>query len=63
MRNTELGSNTSDTTLSSSLALGRSWPNGFSMITRRHAPSDERDRPEAASCLATCGNARGGTDM
>ena len=40
MRNTELGSNTSDTTLSSSLALARSWPNGFSMITRRHARDD-----------------------
>ena len=63
MRNTELGSKTSETTRSSSLALCKSWPNGFSMMTRRQAPSLERDKPDAASCLDTSGNARGGTDM
>ena len=36
MRNTESGPNTSFTISLSSRALARSWPNGFSITTRRH---------------------------
>ncbi len=57
MRNTELAGNTALSRSFSSLALSRSWPNGFSMTTRRHgrAPplgdcSGGSARPERLSC-------------
>ena len=63
MRNTESGSKTSEMTSSSCFALARSWPNGFSMMTRRQASSVDFASPQFASCFATTGKSRGGTDM
>lgn len=67
MRNTDSGSNTSETTSLSSRAVSRLCPNGFSTTTRRHgfsapSPSSVRDRPERESWRHTTGKALGGTD-
>ncbi len=63
MRNTESSGKTSLTMALSSMAEVRSWPNGFSMTTRRQTSgSSWADSPERASCLQTTGNAPGGID-
>ena len=62
MRNTDSSGKTSLTILLSCLALVRSWPNGFSMTTRRHSCGVGAARPVRASCLMTMGNAAGGID-
>ncbi len=63
MRNTESSGKTSLTIALSSLAVFRSWPNGFSITTRRQpvctsAPAS----PARLSCLSTTGKALGGMD-
>lgn len=62
MRNTDSSGKTSLTIALSSSALFRSWPNGFSMTTRRQVFSSALASPERASCLVTTGNAPGGID-
>lgn len=62
MRNTDSSGKTSLTIPLSSLALLRSWPNGFSMTTRRQVSSSAFASPDLASCLVTTGNAPGGID-
>ncbi len=62
MRNTDSSGKTLLTTLLSSIALCRSWPNGFSITTRLQRPSCWRARPDFLSCSQTCGNAFGGID-
>ncbi len=65
MRNTDSSGKTSFTVLLSCFALARSWPNGFSMTTRRHWAALSPGgcaRPERFSWLITSGNALGGTD-
>ena len=55
MRNTEPAGNTSSTTRLSSWALLRSWPNGFSTITRRQEPGSLVDNPDVRSLSMTVG--------
>ncbi len=62
MRNTDSSGKTSLTVLFSSLADFRSWPNGFSMTTRRHWSGAVWARPARLSWLTTVGNAPGGID-
>ncbi len=63
MRNTDSsGGNTLLTTWLSSIALCRSWPNGFSMTTRLQRPSCWRASPDFFSCSQTTGKAFGGID-
>ena len=62
MRNTDSSGNTLLTTLLSSMALCRSWPNGFSITTLLHWPAWESARPDFFSCSQTTGNAFGGMD-
>ena len=62
MRNTDSSGKTSLTIAFSSSALFRSWPNGFSMTTRRHCSPSACASPDRASCLITTGNAPGGID-
>ena len=47
---------------SSSRALFRSWPNGFSMTTRRHWLGAGRGQAGAASCSQTTEKNFGGID-
>ncbi len=49
MRNTESGGNTDSTTSFSSRADSRSWPNGFSITTRRHLSVVLPARPALAA--------------
>ena len=46
----------------SSRADSRSWPNGFSMTTRRHEPSWGVDSPARSSCWHTVAKKFGGID-
>ena len=62
MRNTDPDENTSPTMRLSSWALARSWPNGFSITTRRHAWGRSSARPEVFRCSRTTGNSPGGID-
>ncbi|SHY34911.1 Uncharacterised protein [Mycobacteroides abscessus subsp. abscessus] len=62
MRKTDSSGKTSLTTALSSRALARSWPKGFSITTRRHAPSTGCARPDLDSCSQTVGKAFGGID-
>ena len=62
MRNTASGGKTSSRMSFSSRALARSWPNGFSMTTRRQPPAEGSDRPLRLSCCTTVGNWPGGID-
>ncbi len=62
MRKTCSGAKTSCTTLFSSSADFRSWPNGFSMTARRQEPGFCSARPCFFSCLMTTGKDFGGTD-
>ena len=56
MRNTDPGGKTPLRVAFSSRALARSWPNGFSITTRRQPPLPESDRPLRLSCCTTVGN-------
>ena len=62
MRNTASGGNTASRIAFSSRALARSWPNGFSITTRRQPRPWESDRPLRLSCWTTVGNWPGGID-
>ena len=62
MRNTESAGKTFSTMALSSRADFRSWPNGFSMTTRRHDPAWAVARLERSSCWQTVANADGGMD-
>jgi len=67
MRNTESEPNTEFTISLSCRALARSWPNGFSITTRRHGrrpsgPVGGEDSPERLSCATTSVKNFGGTD-
>ena len=62
MRNTESAGKTFSTMAFSSRADFRSWPNGFSMTTRRHDPGDRVESPERSSCWQTVANDDGGID-
>ncbi len=62
MRNTDSSGKTLLTTVLSSSALSRSWPNGFSMTTRLQDPSVCLASPDFDSCSHTSGNAFGGID-
>ena len=56
------GGNTPSSVAFSSRALARSWPNGFSITTRRQPCPCESDRPLRLSCWTTVGNWLGGID-
>ena len=61
MRKTDCAGKTASTIAFSSRALFRSWPNGFSITTRRHgrgpaAVPPGSDSPERLSCWITSGN-------
>ena len=62
MRKTDSGGKTELTTSLSSRALFRSWPNGFSMTTRRHSSGEWLDSPDRLSWLQTTGKAPGGIE-
>ena len=68
MRNTDSGGNTSLSVSFSARALARSWPNGFSITTRRQgtgwpgAGGGGSASPDRLSCLTTSGKNLGGTD-
>ena len=62
MRNTASSGKTSLTIPLSSCAERRSWPNGFSITTRRHRSPSSSARPERESCLQTVGKADGGIE-
>jgi hypothetical protein len=62
MRNTESGGKTPSTMSLSSRALSRSWPNGFSMTTRRQAPLSDRVSPQRSSCSHTVEKKPGGIE-
>ena len=63
MRNTLSGRKTRSTIAFSSRAESRSWPNGFSMTTRRQPLlSCESARSWSASCWHTTSNVLGGMD-
>ena len=62
MRNTDSGGKTPSSVALSSRALARSWPNGFSITTRRQPCPPESDRPLRLSCCTTLGNWPGGID-
>ena len=62
MRNTASGGKTASRLSFSSRALARSWPNGFSITTRRQPRPRESDSPLRFSCWTTVGNWPGGTD-
>ena len=62
MRNTDSSGKTLLTTLLSSMALCRSWPNGFSITTRLQRPSCGRAKPGLLQLLADLGKAFGGID-
>src|SRR5581483_5085672 len=56
MRNTDSSGKTLLTTLLSSRALSRSWPNGFSMTTRLQRSASGRASLDFSSCSHTTGN-------
>ena len=60
MRNTDSSGNTRFTTSLSCLALSRSWPNGFSITTRRHRSGSGWANRDRDSFSSTVGNAPGG---
>ena len=62
MRKTASGGKTPSTMSLSSRALLRSWPNGFSMTTRRHASASGLLSPERSSCSQTTEKDDGGID-
>ena len=63
MRKTASGGKTPSTMSLSSRAVVRSWPNGFSMTTRRHGVGLGLGAgPERSSCSLTSGNDFGGID-
>ena len=62
MRKTASAGKTDSTMSLSSRALARSWPNGFSMTTRRHDPCRGVLSPDASSCSHTAENQFGGMD-
>ena len=62
MRKTASGGKTFSTMALSSRADARSWPNGFSMTTRRHDPDCGVDRPERSSCWQTVAKDDGGIE-
>ena len=62
MRKTSDSSKIWEITPDSSRADAKSWPKGFSMMTRRHSRSVRRLRPVSAKCWATTGNQDGGID-
>lgn len=65
MRKIESDGNAASSESFSSRADSRSWPNGFSMTTRRQvspAVESSETRPDFSSCWATTSNAFGGID-
>ena len=57
MRNTDSSGKTVDD-LVELWALSRSWPNGFSMTTRRHRSGSGWASPDLVSCSHTVGKRR-----
>ena len=62
MRNTDDSGNTALTMALSSFADCRSWPNGFSITTRRQLSPSSDANPLRSSCSQTVGKALGGID-
>ena len=62
MRKTESGGKTPSTISLSCWALLRSWPNGFSMMTRRQLSPSAVVNPHRSSCSHTVAKKPGGIE-